>query len=312
MQAEPLLTWSEPVRELVGFVGSFLAAGAIGFRYSAARHQTASEDSLASFYSMALKRAATLGIIGAIVVLAGVVMQVPKTATKLHLSNVAAVTSDLGTALLVIFALLTVAGLVLGWAGQRAGWPVALIGIVGGALQPAFLGKWVSLFNPIHRLGAGLWIGTLFVLVVAGLGPLLRHEELRDRRGAIAADMVNRFSPLALTMGGVVVVFGVITGWRHLPVISDLWTTPYGYTLIVKLLLVAVVFGLGAFNWRRQRPTLGSESAAISLKRSARAELGVAAVVLVVTAILISLPSPKKPAVPSATGAPSAVSASPP
>jgi putative copper export protein len=107
--------------------------------------------------------------------------------------------------------------------------------------------------------------------------------------------MVNRFSPLALTMGGVVVVFGVITAWRHLHVLSNLWSTPYGYALIAKLCFVALVFGLGAWNWRRQRPTLGSESAAVSIRRSATAELTIAAIVLVVTAILVSLPTPRAP-----------------
>ncbi len=291
MQAEPLIVWSDPVRELVGFIGTFLVAGAIGFRYSAARHQSTGTE--ASFYIVGLQRAATLGIVGALIGVGVVLMGIPATAAKLHLSNAQVVTSDLGTAVLVIAALLTLIGLALAWRGGRVGWPIAAVGIVGIAFQPSFIGRWMSLFNPIHRLAAGLWIGTLFVLVFAGLVPLLRHEELRDRRGAIAADMVNRFSPLALSMGGIVVVFGLITAWRHLPLLSDLWTTPYGYALIVKLMLVAIVFGLGAFNWRRQRPTLGSESAAVSLRRSARAELTVAALVLVVTAILVSLPSPK-------------------
>ena len=37
MQTEPLLTWSEPATELLGFVSLFLANGAIGFRYAALR-----------------------------------------------------------------------------------------------------------------------------------------------------------------------------------------------------------------------------------------------------------------------------------
>jgi len=104
---------------------------------------------------------------------------------------------------------------------------------------------------------------------------------------------VNNFSPLALSMGGVVVTFGLITAWRHLHVLSNLWSTPYGYALIVKLLLAATVFSLGAWNWRRQRPTLGSEDASISIRRSSIAELTVATLVLIATAIVVSLPSPK-------------------
>jgi putative copper export protein len=155
------------------------------------------------------------------------------------------------------------------------------------------LGKWASLVNPIHSLAAALWIGTLFVLVVAGLSVLLVHEPTRERRGAIAADMVNGFSPLALSMGGVVVLFGLITAWRHLHRLSNLWLTPYGDALIVKLVFVAIVFALGAWNWRRQRPMLGAESAAVAIRRSATAELAIAGIVLVITAIIVSLPSPK-------------------
>jgi putative copper export protein len=76
------------------------------------------------------------------------------------------------------------------------------------------------------------------------------------------------------------------------------------------LIIVAVVFALGAWNWRRQRPTLGTEDAALALRRSAKGELVAAVLVLTVTAILVSLPSPKppgaaKPGGPPPVGAPS-------
>jgi len=63
--------------------------------------------------------------------------------------------------------------------------------------------------------------------------------------------------------------------------------------LIVKLLLAGTVFALGAWNWRRQRPTLGTEDASQSIRRSSLAELTVATLVLAATAIVVSLPSPK-------------------
>jgi putative copper export protein len=61
---------------------------------------------------------------------------------------------------------------------------------------------------------------------------------------------------------------------------------------------VAVVFTLGAWNWRRQRPRLGSEEAAGLIRRSSMLEVGTATVVLVVTAVLVSLPAPRPPAGP--------------
>lgn len=219
--------------------------------------------------------------------------ELPGLAARRHLAVGAFISHDAATIMELGFFGVAIVGYALAAARIGAGWWIAAIGVVAGALRLAFLGQWSRLVNPVHSLAAGLWIGTLFVLVSAGLAALLRDEPNRERRGAIAADMVNGFSPLALTMGGVVVLFGLITAWRHLHVLSNLWSTPYGYTLIVKLLLVAGVFGLGAWNWRRQRPMLGSEPAAGAIRRSATAELTVATLVLVVTSILVSLPAPK-------------------
>jgi len=111
----------------------------------------------------------------------------------------------------------------------------------------------------------------------------------------MVADLVNAFSPLALVSAAVLAAFGVITAWQHLHTLAALWTTPYGVTLVIKLLMVGIVLALGAWNWRRQRPLLGSESGAVKLRRTATSELIAAGVVLAITAILVSLPSPKPP-----------------
>ena len=291
MQPEPLLQWSDPVKEFVSFVGLFLGAGGIGFRYFALRGWRTKGDR--EFYDDAARRAAGLGLLGVCLSLIIVAIGLPGLAARRHLTVSALLTSDVPSIMQVGFLLLAAIGYALGAARHRAGWPLAAIGVVAGTLRLAFLGQWSRLVNPVHSLAGGLWIGTLFVIAVAGLGALLRHESTRDRRGAIAADMVNGFSPLALTMGGIVVMFGLITAWRHLHVLSNLWSTPYGIALIVKLLLAAMVFAFGAWNWRRQRPTLGTEQAAASIRRSSIAELSVATLVLVATAIVVSLPAPK-------------------
>ncbi|HXT15986.1 MAG TPA: CopD family protein [Gemmatimonadaceae bacterium] len=291
MQPEPLLQWSDPVKEFIGFVALFLGAGAIGFRYFALRGWEIETDR--AFYDDAARRAASLGLVGIVLSSIMALAALPGLAARKHLTATALATSDTATMMQLGFLALALIGYGLASARIKAGWPLAAIGVVVGWLRLALLGQWSKLINSIHSLAAGLWLGTLFVLVLAGLSALLRHEPTRERRGAIAADMVNGFSPLALTMGGVVVVFGLITAWRHLHVLSNLWSTPYGYALIVKLAFVATVFGLGAWNWRRQRPTLGTEPAAKSIRRSSMTELTVATIVLVVTAILVSLPSPK-------------------
>ena len=298
MQAEPLLHWSEPVTQFVGFIALFLGAGAVGFRYAAVRNGLTSRDSEADadwmVYAKATQRAATLGLIGASVQAVLLVMQLPGAAAHAHLSTGQLVTTDPQTAAKCLLLLALIAGLALAATRHRSGWPVAAVGIIGGQLAPILSGRWSSLVNPVHSLLAGLWIGTLSVLVLAGIPTVLR-DAARARRGPIVADMVNGFSPLALTCGPLLVLTGLTTALLHLKPLSSLWTTPYGYALLTKLGLVALVFGLGAWNWRRQRPRLGSEEAAHLIRRSSTMELAVATLVLVVTAILVSLPSPKPP-----------------
>ena len=293
MQIPGSIDWADPPHELIGFIAQFIAAGAIGFRYSALRMPRVEADR--PFYDDAAQHAAVLGVIGVALSVVLMVLGLPALAARRHTTAGALLTSDLMTMLQAAFLVIGLIGFVLGALRTGAGWPVAALGVVVGSLRALFTGKWTSLVNPVHVLAAGLWIGTLFVLVTAGLSALLRTETSRERRGVIAADLVNGFSPLALTMGAVVVLFGVITAWRHLHVLSNLWSTPYGITLIVKLVFVAAVFGLGAWNWRRQRPMLGSEPAASAIRRSATAELTVAGVVLVITSLLVSLPAPRPP-----------------
>ena len=290
MQAEPLLQFSDALKEFIGFVALFLGAGAIGFRYFALRARGPGEDR--AFYDDAARRAAAIGLIGVALGLVMAWTELPDLAARRHTSVGALLTSDPATMMQFGFLGLALIGYLLAALRAALGWPLAAIGVIAGALRLAFLGQWSRLVNPVHSLAAGLWIGTLFVLVLAGLSALLAHEP-RPRRGPIAADMVNNFSPLALTMGPVVVVFGLITAWRHLHVLSNLWSTPYGYALIVKLLLAATVFGLGAWNWRRQRPSLGTEDASVSIRRSSITELTVATLVLIATAVVVSLPAPK-------------------
>lgn len=315
MQPEPLLRWSDPIVEFIGFIAQFLALGAVGFRYAALRerilespaHSTMDPFTRAEHDMMATaaRRAAAIGLAGALVQVLMFAQSLPGAAAKRHVTAGQLITSDLQTGASALLLLMAALGLALAATGRRPGWVLALVGTVGGSLTDILVGHWAHLPNAVHRLAGGLWLGTLFILVVAGIGIVLRDERARDRRGAIGAELVNGFSPLALTCGMVVVLAGLIAAWNHLNPLSSLWTTPYGYALLAKLGLVAGVFALGAWNWRRQRPMMGSEDAAHAIRRSSKAELTVATLVLVASAILVSLPSPRPPGArpPGAPGA---------
>jgi len=313
-----LLEWPEVATELLSFVGTFATVGAIGFRYAVARGRLSPASPPASplraagaddgaIYAPAVGRAAVIGLVGAVLRALLLDARLPELAARQHVSVAQLVTGAFQPGAQVVLIAAMLLGFALAVGHRGAGWPLAALGVLGTVALPAVTGEWARLVNPLHVLAGGLWIGTLFVLVVAGLPVALRRGGAPGRAHLIVAEMVNAFSPLALVAASFVAFFGVSTAWRHLPTLSALWTTPYGYVLVVKLATVAAVVALGAWNWRRVRPTLGPDAATAALRRSARMELVVAGVVLVLSAVLVSLPSPKRPAI--APGAPAAPSA---
>lgn len=139
-----------------------------------------------------------------------------------------------------------------------------------------------------HALAGGLWLGTLAVLLLlrgALFGPLA------DGDGAVAR-VIDRFSPLALACGATVVLTGVaeaawlVGGWQGLV------GTPYGRSLLLKVGLVVALLGVGGWNWRVVRPSLGGAGTASRLWRMARFELLLATAVLAVTSLLITRDPP--------------------
>lgn len=293
MQSEPLITWPNPIYQLLEFVAAFLAIGPLGFRYGVARPTAAWAANGSAVRGVALRRAAAIGVVGVVLALTQLALVLPGLAARRHTDVAGVIAGDPLVAAQVLLTGLAALGYLLAQRGREAGWALAAAGMIGSILRNVVNGKWTQLVNPLHLLAGGLWIGTLFVMVSAGLATVLTIEPSSERRGRLAASMVNTFSPFALAAAGSAVLFGVITAWRHLKPLSALWTTPYGYALLVKLALVALVFGLGAWNWRRLRPRLGSESAATALRRSAWSELVAAGLVLLATAVLVSLPAPK-------------------
>lgn len=309
LQAEASqIPWGGLALDYVGFLAYFATFGALGFYFvvlrgmrvqlgddprPAARGMT---GMLAGMLASAERGGARIGLIGSILLLGDLLANVAATAAEKQIGFADAVQRG-GTALMMplLLSALLILAFALALGRVRAGWTVALVAGLILALRSVATGKWTSMVNPVHELAASLWLGTLLVLVVAGLPAVLRSQFGSERRGAVVAELVARFSPLALGAGGLLGITGVITAWRHLKFVAALWTTSYGYALDLKLAVVAIVFGLGAWNWKRMTPRLGSESAAYELRRSARAELTFAAIVLAITAVLVSLPSPKLP-----------------
>ena len=177
-------------------------------------------------------------------------------------------------------------------------WQLAAIGAVLIALSPGLSGHAASapklrllamLADGLHVMGASSWLGTLAVLLIAGLAAAMRQPPVR--RSSIVRSQINAFSPVALVSAGLAAVTGVFAGWLHVGTIPNLWGTRYGIILLIKLGILSIVALTGFYNWRFVQPRLGSDDATIQLQRSARVEVAVAAMVLLATAVLVALPT---------------------
>lgn len=142
----------------------------------------------------------------------------------------------------------------------------------------------------MHVIGAGGWLGSLLIMVTIGIAAALRLPAAD--RGRAVADLVNAFSPTALVFAGIAVATGVFAAWIHLGTVPALWQTRYGLTLLLKLGVLSLVIGAGAYNWLRVKPGLGDADGARRIRRSAAAELMIGVLVLAVTAVLVATPTP--------------------
>src|SRR5690349_3964744 len=168
---QPLIEWPEPLIELLGFIASFVAVGAVAFRLRViAKAKGISEISTDEqrVLDRAATRAAALGLLGAIVSAVLFAVELPETAARRHMTVSQALTTP-QTMLPAALMVAAVLGLVLAARRVPFGWALAAIGVIVGPLTGAFFGQWNRLVVPIHRLAAGAWIGTLFMLVVAGI-----------------------------------------------------------------------------------------------------------------------------------------------
>lgn len=290
---ESLFAWRDVFFQCVGFVSSFFILGPVGFRYGVVRVDSRDADAAPPLVR-AMGRAAALGVLGAVLGAISIVASLHKKAEAKHLTLEAAASAG-GTTLEIQVVLLAIVLLafVLAWRRVARGWLFAAVASLAYALRGIVDGRLAGMVNPLHVLGASLWLGTLFVLVVCGIGEMLRSTVPMPTRERTVAEMVHRFSLVALGGAALLGITGLVTAWTHLKRLDALWTTPYGLALDRKLIFVLVVVALGAWNWRRVGPSLGNEGGALNIRRTAAMELALAAVVLVLTGILVSTPSPK-------------------
>jgi copper transport protein len=124
----------------------------------------------------------------------------------------------------------------------------------------------------VHVAAASVWLGGLVALGLA------------LRRGG-SADLLRRFSNIAVVSVAVLGAAGVVRALSELNSFSQLWTTGYGRALLVKTGLLAVLVAIGWVNRYRLVPRRSVEG----LRRNVAAELVLLAGLVVAVALLTDL-----------------------
>jgi putative copper export protein len=145
-----------------------------------------------------------------------------------------------------------------------------------------------------HLIFTALWAG--------GLAALWRLFYLSTRQSSPplqwAAQLVNRFSRLALVSVALLLITGLYQIWIHVGSLDVLKSTDYGNVLILKLALFIVMLGLGALNLFYTKPELARAAVARTWRpqvdrralRRIRAESLVGVLILCATGLLTVLP----------------------
>jgi copper transport protein len=135
---------------------------------------------------------------------------------------------------------------------------VAVLATIAGAGHAA-TGHYAALLMPIdllHLLAVSVWLGGLVVLATV----LLR----RDLGASVLDRAVRRFSRVAATCVGVIVVSGVVLAIPEVGEVQALTTTTYGNLLITKVALLASMLLVAA----------GSRAVVHRLDRASREQQG--------------------------------------
>lgn len=202
----------------------------------------------------------------------------------------------------VALAIVALLAFVVAARGRAIGWWIAACSALLISVTPAFGGHAAAsdrlpalaiAADALHVLAASAWLGSLFcVFLAAALVSTAQTTGGRTSRWTDVSSLVGAFSPTALVSAALVGLTGVVSSWLRLGSLSALWTSTYGRVLLVKLAALTGVAGTGAFNWLRVRPVLETESGMRLFRRTASAELMIAGLVILVTAILVAAPTP--------------------
>jgi copper transport protein len=165
-----------------------------------------------------------------------------------------------------------------------------LIPTISAAGHARTSGALAIFLDVFHVAAASTWVGGLAFTI---LGLLLAGND----RWPLASRAVPRFSLLAVFSVVTLITAGTIRGYQEVRAFHGLWDTTYGRLLLVKIALVLPLLLLGLYNNRYAVPRLKKQIASVveqrRFLRAAGTELAIMAVIVGVTAVLVTEPPAK-------------------
>lgn len=125
-----------------------------------------------------------------------------------------------------------------------------------GGLDADGLAK--AVLTSVHIAGVLTWAGGLTVLAVVGISTKAANATAREQLSEDWSTIWTRYSTVAMWAVGMIVVSGSWLAWTHVGSPEQLWTTPYGRYLAVKLILVLSMLAGGGYNTRVLLPAIQS------------------------------------------------------
>jgi putative copper resistance protein D len=193
--------------------------------------------------------------------------------------------------------LLPALGLVLLWRSgrlraPRSPWlvPMILVWIAGMLMfglsfvvlgHVANLAPWTRSLIVLHTAAIGLWIGSFWPF----------YRLCQTEQAHMLLPLLRCFGVWGWGITSVLLLSGSVLLLQLLDTPWELLDSPYGLILLVKILLVLALLGLGALNKFRLVPALEQAGTRL-LRRSLALEMGLAALILLLTAVLTTLVGP--------------------
>ncbi|MES2355534.1 MAG: CopD family protein [Pseudomonadota bacterium] len=161
------------------------------------------------------------------------------------------------------------------------------VGHAGEIAMKAGPEKLPQLLLSLHLLAIAFWLGALWPLHRCTYGENIH---------AIAAIMY-RFGRIAAFVVALLVAGGALLLWLIIGDVSALWNSAYGQSMLTKLCAVALLLALAALNKLRLTPLLlnGDSAAIYKLRYSIKAEMVLAALILLITAFFTTVVGPTRP-----------------